>query len=1083
MLTSYFQLFLARNFNGGPETNLNGKMAVLAWPRAGVWAAAALIAWAVTVTDAQGVATPTAWSRVASPTTQDLNAVAAAPSGSYVAVGNGGTLLESSDGVRWLAGTSGTSQNLYAVISPGGINNTPLWVAVGAAGTVLTSPDGIAWTTRASGTNAELRGVAYSSDYSSFLAVGSGGTAVVSSDGIAWAVVQLKTTASLNAVVAVPKPFRGGDYFLIVGANGTVIADEAPSSAVAPLASGTTTNFLAAVVVAAPYGGSGPEFLSDSALALGQQGVTGTYSYVLGDIPFPVWGLNPTIIAATYAAAASAIINNAWYGGALTTDGVVMALPSAEVSSSAAIQLPSGTQYTGIALGSAAVVVGERGTIWTNSAAVGGLAPTVALAGSAVPAVPFIGQTMTLSVPPVAGATYQWFQNGDPIAGGTNATLVLTNIQLSATGTYSVAVDAPTMAELPSTNLNVKPFPDYSPALVDLGFVSSVAAPNSVTPLPNGDVVADGTQLLDPHGNLVATTGFYEADQVIAQPDGKWIDVGVAGSNETPGIVRYNADGSADSSFSVPSSLFDFFNRLVLMPNGQFLLLTTPAGGQNVVWRRLNSTGSLDASFSPQSVSVANAEGVAACSVDPQGRVYVAVLSANNTANADTVMFRLAANLAVDPSFSTGTSRFAQTSVTQLQATPQGVLYAALSGQTTRVGLLDANGTPDPGYAAQQIFDSPCALQPDGTVIALIGSVSATSVLCGNLVRFTSAGQFDPNYGGRLVGDPSSGMNNSPYGLSSIKLTALANGQLLVSGSFNSLNFTPTKNLARIIPDTDYAATRLVNASARGTVTSAQPLVMAGYINGSGAQASGSIPFLFRAAGPILGSFGVSNAIANPSLRVQSSQGVIGTNSGWSASGQASAIASVEAAVGAFPFAPNFNDAAWTGSVGTGPFFLQVTDGNGTGVTLAEAYDAGSAPATASDLRITNVSCLDATTPGNGQLTLGFVVAGADVKTFLIRAVGPGLSAVNVTGPGILAAPILTLYQGQNAIAANQNINTLLYDGEAYTDATLVGAFQLPLQSPDSVLVVALPHGAYTAVASGTNGTSGTVLLEVYEVP
>jgi len=210
--------------------------------------------------------------------------------------------------------------------------------------------------------------------------------------------------------------------------------------------------------------------------------------------------------------------------------------------------------------------------------------------------------------------------------------------------------------------------------------------------------------------------------------------------------------------------------------------------------------------------------------------------------------------------------------------------------------------------------------------------------------------------------------------------------------------------------------------------------------------------------------------------------GVVGTNSGWSSGGLGPAIAAVETAVGAFPFAPNSNDAAWTGQFGGGPFYLQVADGAASGVALAEAFSAGPGPLSASDPRVTNFSCLDLTTPGGGQLTLGFVVEGPDVKSFLIRAVGPGLSAVGLTGPGILAAPVLTLYQGQNAIATNQNVNSNLFD-ESGIDAELVGAFPLPNQSPDSALVVALPQGAYTAVASGANGTSGTVLLEVYEIP
>jgi hypothetical protein len=45
-----------------------------------------------------------------------------------------------------------------------------------------------------------------------------------------------------------------------------------------------------------------------------------------------------------------------------------------------------------------------------------------------------------------------------------------------------------------------------------------------------------------------------------------------------------------------------------------------------------------------------------------------------------------------------------------------------------------------------------------------------------------------------------------------------------------------------------------------------------------------------------------------------------------------------------------------------------------------------------------------------------------------------------------------------------------------------VGAFSLDPQSDDTVLLVTLPPGAYTAQVSGANSTTGVGLIEVYEV-
>jgi hypothetical protein len=46
-----------------------------------------------------------------------------------------------------------------------------------------------------------------------------------------------------------------------------------------------------------------------------------------------------------------------------------------------------------------------------------------------------------------------------------------------------------------------------------------------------------------------------------------------------------------------------------------------------------------------------------------------------------------------------------------------------------------------------------------------------------------------------------------------------------------------------------------------------------------------------------------------------------------------------------------------------------------------------------------------------------------------------------------------------------------------------VGAFALAADSKDAVLLITLPPGSYTAQISGVNNTTGTALVEVYEVP
>jgi hypothetical protein len=90
-----------------------------------------------------------------------------------------------------------------------------LFVAVGDGGLIVTSPDGVAWTRRDSGETANLRGVTCADGR--FVAVGDAGTIVISDDGSAWAPVSGPTTSLLDAVT------WSGSAFIAVGEAETIL--------------------------------------------------------------------------------------------------------------------------------------------------------------------------------------------------------------------------------------------------------------------------------------------------------------------------------------------------------------------------------------------------------------------------------------------------------------------------------------------------------------------------------------------------------------------------------------------------------------------------------------------------------------------------------------------------------------------------------------------------------------------------------------------------------------------------------------------------------------------------------------------
>jgi uncharacterized protein (DUF1800 family) len=126
-----------------------------------------------------------------------------------------------------------------------------------------------------------------------------------------------------------------------------------------------------------------------------------------------------------------------------------------------------------------------------------------------------------------------------------------------------------------------------------------------------------------------------------------------------------------------------------------------------------------------------------------------------------------------------------------------------------------------------------------------------------------------------------------------------------------------------------------------------------------------------------------------------------------------------------------------------------------------------------------NLSTLSQTSPAS-PLTMGFVIANGPSKTVLIRAIGPTLgTAYNV--PGVLPHPILNVFQGSSTtVVAGDDT----WGGTPALTAVFqqVGAFALPANSLDAAVVVTLPAGTYTAQVTGKGVTTGTCLIEIYDV-
>jgi len=113
---------------------------------------------------------------------------------------------------------------------------------------------------------------------------------------------------------------------------------------------------------------------------------------------------------------------------------------------------------------------------------------------------------------------------------------------------------------------------------------------------------------------------------------------------------------------------------------------------------------------------------------------------------------------------------------------------------------------------------------------------------------------------------------------------------------------------------------------------------------------------------------------------------------------------------------------------------------------------------------VLNISTRLAVGTGDNVLINGFIVTGALPKEVLIRALGPSLPV-----SGKLADPTLELHEPDGTTITNNNWKE--------TQETAIAATGIPPKNdPESAILATLAPGAYTAIVSGQNNTTGVAL-------
>jgi sugar lactone lactonase YvrE len=275
------------------------------------------------------------------------------------------------------------------------------------------------------------------------------------------------------------------------------------------------------------------------------------------------------------------------------------------------------------------------------------------------------------------------------------------------------------------------------------------------------------------------------------------------------------------------------------------------------------------------------------------------------------------------------------------------------------------------------------------------------------------------------------------------------------------------------------SGTQFVNVSSRLRANAQRPLIAGFVVSGTASK-----QMLIRAVGPALTQYGVTGALPNPKLQVYSGTKLLAENDDW---GGDAAVSAAADRVQAFPLPATSRDAALLITLPPGVYSAQVADNGGDGVALVEVYDADSSTTT----KVINLSTRGVVDTGDGVLVAGFVVKGTAPKRVLIRGVGPALATFGVTDA--LANPVLKVFTPGNVLVAQnddwETTQTVAGGPAPGTTADIsaavsaTGAFGLPAGGKDAAMVVTLQPGSYSAIVSGANATTGTALVEVYEVP
>ncbi len=252
--------------------------------------------------------------------------------------------------------------------------------------------------------------------------------------------------------------------------------------------------------------------------------------------------------------------------------------------------------------------------------------------------------------------------------------------------------------------------------------------------------------------------------------------------------------------------------------------------------------------------------------------------------------------------------------------------------------------------------------------------------------------------------------------------------------------------------------TRLINISTRGFIGTGNEVMIGGFV----VKGTGPSRFYVRAVGP---SNNFQDKLMDPKLVIKNNKGeTVASNDNWRDGQEQSVLA-----IGMPP--TNDNEPAVIVDLPPGLYSAIISGVNGTtGIGSVEIYEVGYS----GESKLINISTRGYIGDGNSVLIGGMAVSGDTGPTRLyIRALG---ATINLEGH--IQNPQIRL---MNQKGEEMRVNDDWMDAPEAAQIEALGSFA-PSDPREAAMIVDLPPGLYTAIISGSDGSTGIGSVEVYEI-